>query len=119
MAGMSEPHAEGEFGASGEVDLCGERNIAVQRRVISPVHPKIVGEIGPAIIHPDIAAGKTRKWQGCRDRQVGKVAVRHEESAPSCFRHLTIVVHASNLEMGSTKYVQMQLPLPRWIHVEA
>src|SRR5208283_4027171 len=78
----SNPHRE--FVAPGQVNLAGERNIAVACVVIVPVHLEVVGEIGPAVIDSDVATGEPHERErNTGDGEIDVATVGHQQFAAS------------------------------------
>src|SRR5208282_646645 len=65
MKSAAEGEAERELADGAQVDLAGQRNVAVRRRGELIVHPEILGQVLPAVGPAHVAARALDERRGC------------------------------------------------------
>ena len=65
----AECQTDRDFATPGEIEAAGQRDIAVEDRVVLPVEAIIISQVRPAVIHPDVTAGTIRKRNCSADHQ--------------------------------------------------
>src|ERR1700737_4036765 len=108
MAGVSEGQGDGEFKPAAEINFGGERDVALQRMVILPVHLVVVGQVLPSIVDPDVTAGTFGERNGGGYGQPGAVLVRGENWTVGDMVDLAVVAPAPNLQLGGAQCIDLQ-----------
>src|SRR5215471_6561921 len=100
--------SESKLARPTQIELAGERYVAVGSVVVIPLHPKIGGEIGPTVIHAHVAAGAFLERNSGSQCQPCVALSRSQYEAARNFEHFAVVAPPSDLQMGSAQHIKLQ-----------
>jgi len=105
----SEGDAERELAAVAQIELTGERNVAVRRRVEFPIHREIIFKIGPAVACGNITGRALKEGNGRADSHPEAILVRNQDSACFEISYFRVVVPAADAHVWRGQNIELQL----------
>src|ERR1035438_4805331 len=119
MLATAKRQPQSEFTATGQVQLSGERDVAIGCVIELPVHLEIAGQVGPAIAPPNIAARNARKrYRGCQC-QPCSLMLGNQYGSTRHADHRAVVAPASDRKMRCAQGVEPQTGQERFVASES
>jgi hypothetical protein len=102
-----------------DIDLTGQRDVAVESAAELPFHLKVVGEILPAVAGPHVAAGAAQEAHGRDEDTPGATLVGSQYLASVRERHVSVVVPPAHLEARREQREKPQPGEHGWVGLHA
>src|SRR2546422_6890011 len=99
MQALSEGEPQRELARLSCVDLSEERDVAVLGHVELPVHPEVLGEIGPAVRDTVVPAGAADEREGGSHRGPPAALLRGPDTAAGALVDVAAVLPPPPLEV--------------------